>query len=179
MCLVDLRYSRLAASERRLWESRLLTGPEDMTSDTLTSLQHVAEGLANCILVCLHLALDEFASSGDLSTMELDELHQTLPTSKPEALQRCYKSTQAVPYHNQVEAGLLPLLFVIACETEIPELRLEMIARIDNLANSFGIGNQRNASILVRQICMRSAEEGAEARTGVQQIAKWNDLILT
>ena len=146
-----------------------------MTADALANLWHVSDGLEACVLVCLHSILDDLAVKDRLSVHELSDIRQKLPFSKSEALERCIQSTQAVPSGDQVEAGLLPLLFVITCETEVPELRLEMAARVHNLANNFGIGNQRIASIILRQICLRKVVPYSRA----WQNAKWKDLILT
>lgn len=155
--------------------------PTEMTKDTLSGLRHISFAFENCIVLCLHSIIGEFASQGatDTAFEEWREIAEMLPLSKNDALQVCVKEIQAVPTDNQVEAGLLPLLVVVASESRDAEQIRVAIQRVKHLSGSIGMGNQRKASYLLQSVWEDCLNEKGSLGGGFLNSAAWAGLILT
>lgn len=106
-------------------------------------------------------------------------LHALLPAAKAEALTDCLAAVARVPLGSPEEAGLLPLLFIVACETSRQDQAKEAVARVEALGNHIGLGNVRCASMLLRQIWYRRSTQGHfHDWRGLLAKVKW-DLIIT
>ncbi|KAF4945056.1 hypothetical protein FSARC_14529, partial [Fusarium sarcochroum] len=101
---------------RRRWRLEYFSIPGDMPPTTSKSLQHVAQAFESCLLVCLHSIIEDKLKTShvDESNRSWTDLSDMLPGSKEEALQDCIREMDLVPMDGHVEAGLLPLLFVVA-----------------------------------------------------------------
>ncbi|ETS03298.1 hypothetical protein M419DRAFT_75762 [Trichoderma reesei RUT C-30] len=106
-------------------------------------------------------------------------LHALLPMTKADALTECLAAVARVPLGCPEEAGLLPLLFIVACETNRPEQAREALQRVEALGSHIGLGNVRCASALLNQVWKRRSEKGNFSDwRGLLADANW-DLIIT
>ncbi|KAK1255700.1 hypothetical protein MKX07_007959 [Trichoderma sp. CBMAI-0711] len=106
-------------------------------------------------------------------------LHALLPMTKADALTECLAAVARVPLGCPEEAGLLPLLFIVACETNRPEQAREALQRVEALGSHIGLGNVRCASALLNQVWKRRSEQrNFSDWRGLLAKAKW-DLIIT
>ncbi|KAL7813403.1 fungal-specific transcription factor domain-containing protein [Trichoderma gracile] len=106
-------------------------------------------------------------------------LHALLPMTKADALTECLAAVARVPLGCPEEAGLLPLLFIVACETSRPEQAREALQRVELLGSHIGLGNVRCASALLNQVWMRRSKQvNFSDWRGLLADAKW-DLIIT
>ncbi|KAL7948069.1 fungal-specific transcription factor domain-containing protein [Trichoderma barbatum] len=106
-------------------------------------------------------------------------LHALLPVEKAEAVTDCLAAVARVPLGCPEEAGLLPLLFIIACETNRQDQAKEALQRVEALGSHIGLGNVRCASMLLKQIWLRrSTQRDFHDWRGLLAKVKW-DLIIT
>ncbi|KAL6856559.1 fungal-specific transcription factor domain-containing protein [Trichoderma novae-zelandiae] len=106
-------------------------------------------------------------------------LHALLPTTKADALTECLAAVARVPLGCPEEAGLLPLLFIAACETNRPDQAREALQRVEALGSHIGLGNVKCASALLNQVWKRRSTQGSFSDwRGLLAKAKW-DLIIT
>ncbi|KAF4995841.1 hypothetical protein FDECE_12673 [Fusarium decemcellulare] len=173
--------SILVVLSRQEWRLEHFNIPEDMTFGTAEGLQHVAQAFESCLLVCLHSIIEESTRSSpdaDLGS-SWEEIRCLLPTSKQEALQACIREIDLVPMDGSVEAGLLPLLFVVACESHDFDESLAAIQRVDRLGNNIGIGNQCYAGVLVREIWTHRLQHHEKSWRDFLKTSDWKNIILT
>ncbi|KAF4458443.1 hypothetical protein FALBO_14823 [Fusarium albosuccineum] len=173
--------SILVVLSRQQWRLEHFNIPEDMTFGTAEGLQHVAQAFESCLLVCLHSIIEDSAqSSRDADPGSYwEEISHMLPTSKQEALQACIREIDLVPMDGSVEAGLLPLLFVVACESHDFDESLAAIQRVDRLGSNIGIGNQCYAGVLVREIWTHRLQHHEGSWRDFLKTSDWKNIILT
>lgn len=152
-----------------------------MPLETAESLQHVAQAFESSLLICLHSIVENGLQHGgnDKPGSQWDHTVGVLPASKEEALERCIREIDLVPLDGQVEAGFLPLLFVVACETNDLGQSLAAIQRVDRLGTNIGIGNQCYAGVLVREIWAHRLRQDKSSWRDFLKNSDWKDLILT
>ncbi|QYS92992.1 hypothetical protein H0G86_000382 [Trichoderma simmonsii] len=106
-------------------------------------------------------------------------LHALLPVEKAEALTDCLAAVARVPLGCPEEAGLLPLLFIVACETNLQDQAKEALLRVEALGSHIGLGNVRCASLLLKEVwAKKSVQKDFHDWRGLLAKVKW-DLIIT
>lgn len=137
--------------------------PKGMTDTTVFQLREVASAYENAIFTCLHAAVKRMKDRGFTSVVERvewDVIQSYIPVSKAEATMRCLKAINNVLPGSPEEGGLLPLLFIVACETGSVDQAMEALRRMQMLEQHTGLGNIRSASALVRQVWDHKTLEG-------------------
>jgi len=134
-----------------------------MTNDVVKCLEHISQAYEGAIYTCLHSAIEELVKRCKLCNrtarlvQEVEQLKAMIPVTKQDALERCLAGIEAVPCQSPEEAGLLPVLFVVACETDDPNHVAIVMQRLDVLEAHIGLGNIHSAVILLREILDRRA----------------------
>ncbi|KAK4071059.1 transcriptional regulator family: Fungal Specific TF [Trichoderma aggressivum f. europaeum] len=199
----------LSLLARRSWSADRFAIPEGMGPLTIENSSHIAEAYRCAVIACIHAALEilaererEGAVYSPLVPMEelslhsqlqpqstiplhiptpIDwaSLHALLPVEKAEALTDCLAAVARVPLGCPEEAGLLPLLFIIACETQVQDQAKEALVRVEALGSHIGLGNVRCAQMLLKQVWARkSVQRDFHDWRGLLAKVKW-DLIIT
>ncbi|KAH6607066.1 hypothetical protein Trco_003379 [Trichoderma cornu-damae] len=113
------------------------------------------------------------------SAIDWASLHALLPVAKAQALTDCLAAVARVPLGCPEEAGLLPLLFIVGCETDRQDEAKEVLLRVKALGSHIGLGNVRCASALLKQVWYRrAAQRDFRDWRGLLATVKW-DLIIT
>ena len=141
-----------------------------MTQDTTVRLEHVARAYESAITACMLSIIDETPGL-------TDGLRDVLP-SKEAALTDCLSHIDHVPCNSPEEAGLLPLLFIVACETNNVEQMRTVQRRVAILETHVGLGNIRSAATLLRQIWLGREQSPCTDWRTVLELSDW-DLITT
>lgn len=155
--------------------------PKGMTVTTLRHIQHVAEAYKNVVLIAIHAAIDTIAERRPATGLDLhwQSLRDLLPSTKGDALADCLQAISLVPMGCPEEAGLLPLLFLIICETTRADQTCEALQRVEGVVNSTGLGNVRYTGALLKQVSKRKAAlDGWHDWRGLLAKARW-DLIIS
>ncbi|KAL6797858.1 fungal-specific transcription factor domain-containing protein [Trichoderma sp. SZMC 28013] len=199
----------LSLLARRSWSADRFAIPEGMGPSTIENSSHIAEAYRCAIIACIHAALEILAEREregaiysplvpmeDLSLqsdwqpqstipisipipIDWASLHALLPVEKAEALTDCLAAVARVPLGCPEEAGLLPLLFIIACETQRQDQAKEALLRVEALGAHIGLGNVRCAQMLLKQVWARkSVQRDFHDWRGLLAKVKW-DLIIT
>lgn len=130
--------------------------PEGMTQETTARLENVARAYECAIHVCLHSVLDQLLTkSGDVGGpcgSALTALKATLPVAKAASITACLTEISRVPCNSPEEAGLLPLLFIVACETDSAEESAVALERVGVLDAHVGFGNIQSTAALLGEV---------------------------
>ncbi|RDL38692.1 uncharacterized protein BP5553_03032 [Venustampulla echinocandica] len=155
---------------RRNWTAEHFLIPKGMTQETVGRLEHVSRAYESAVYACLHSMIEELsAREGTAEVWE--ELRGMLPVSKEAALTGCLADIGLVPCDCPEEAGLLPVLFIVACETDSPEQMTTVLRRVTVLEAHVGLGNIRYAAALLREVWQR--------RIQLQRWQDWRGLLAT
>ncbi|KAL7956373.1 fungal-specific transcription factor domain-containing protein [Trichoderma compactum] len=199
----------LSLLARRSWSADRFAIPEGMGPLTIENSSHIAEAYRCAVIACIHAALEilaererggvvysplvpmeELSLQSDWqpqSTIPISipiridwaSLHALLPVEKAEALTDCLAAVARVPLGCPEEAGLLPLLFIVACETQRQDQAKEALLRVEALGSHIGLGNVRCAQMLLKQVWARkSVQRDFHDWRGLLAKVKW-DLIIT
>ncbi|KAL6690665.1 fungal-specific transcription factor domain-containing protein [Trichoderma pleuroticola] len=198
----------LSLLARRSWSADRFAIPEGMGPSTIENSSHIAEAYRCAVIACIHAVLEILAERereamySPLVPMEelslhsqlqpelqpqstvpipIDwaSLHALLPVEKAEALTDCLAAVARVPLGCPEEAGLLPLLFIVACETDRQDQAKEALLRVEALGSHIGLGNVRCASMLLKQVWIKkSTQRDFHDWRGLLAKVKW-DLIIT
>ncbi|KAL7785639.1 fungal-specific transcription factor domain-containing protein [Trichoderma ceciliae] len=183
----------LSLLARRSWIADRFAIPKGMGATTIAHSSHIAEAYRCAIIACIHAVLEAVAKREDaavspMGPMGLESqwqssdwasLHALLPVVKAEALTDCLAAVSRVPLGCPEEAGLLPLLFIVACETSRQDQAREVLQRVEALGSHIGLGNVRCASVLLKKVWhMRSTQRDFYDWRGLLAKFKW-DLIIT
>ncbi|KAK4080853.1 transcriptional regulator family: Fungal Specific TF [Trichoderma harzianum] len=199
----------LSLLARRSWSADRFAIPEGMGPSTIENSSHIAEAYRCAVIACIHAALEILAERerdgaiySPLEPMEelslqsqlqstipipisipipIDwaSLHALLPVEKAEALTDCLAAVARVPLGCPEEAGLLPLLFIVACETNLQDQAKEALLRVEALGSHIGLGNVRCASLLLKEVwAKKSVQKDFHDWRGLLAKVKW-DLIIT
>ena len=126
-----------------------------MTVNTVARLEHVSRAYENAVHACLHSVVEELSSREVAAVEAWEQLRVMLPVSKEVALAGCIADINLVPCDSPEEAGLLPLLFIVACETDRPEQMMTVLQRVTVLEAHVGLGNIRYVAALLREVWSR------------------------
>ncbi|PTB79861.1 hypothetical protein M440DRAFT_1347331, partial [Trichoderma longibrachiatum ATCC 18648] len=187
----------------RSWDAHRFAIPEGMKPSTIENSSHIAEAYRCAVIACIHAVLELLAereanganssSQSDPTSLDLSlqseslsqlsmnwvYLHALLPMTKDDALTECLAAVARVPLGCPEEAGLLPLLFIVACETNRPAQAQEALQRVEALGSHIGLGNVKCASALLNQVWKRrSKQRNFSDWRGLLAKANW-DLIIT
>ncbi|PTB70239.1 hypothetical protein BBK36DRAFT_1173612 [Trichoderma citrinoviride] len=187
----------------RSWDAHRFAIPEGMSASTIENSSHIAEAYRCAVIACIHAVLElqaereaereakrerngafqaqaaSQAQAQPMMSINWVYLHALLPTTKADALTKCLAAVARVPLGCPEEAGLLPLLFIVACETNRPDQAREALQRVEALGSHIGLGNVKCASALLNQVWKRRSEQGNFSDwRGLLAMAKW-DLIIT
>jgi hypothetical protein len=181
---------------RKSWSADRFAIPEGMGMKTIENSSHIAEAYRCAVIACIHAVL-EIVAERPVPPVELQShyeyqsqlppsqpidwasLHALLPVAKAEALTGCLAAVARVPVGDPEEAGLLPLLFIVACETTRQDQAKEALLRVEALGSHIGLGNVRCASALLKQVWYkRSTQRDFHDWRGLLAKVKW-DLIIT
>ncbi|KAL6790139.1 fungal-specific transcription factor domain-containing protein [Trichoderma sp. SZMC 28013] len=192
----------LSLLARRSWSADRFAIPEGMGPSTIENSSHIAEAYRCAVIACIHAVLEILAERerggaiysplepmGELSLqfqlqpqstiptpIDWASLHALLPVEKAEALTDCLAAVARVPPE---EAGLLPLLFIVACETNRQDQANEALLRVEALGSYTGLGNVRCASLLLKEVwAKKSVQKDFHDWRGLLAKVKW-DLIIT
>ncbi|KAL6835903.1 fungal-specific transcription factor domain-containing protein [Trichoderma sp. SZMC 28015] len=199
----------LSLLARRSWSADRFAIPEGMGPSTIENSSHIAEAYRCAVIACIHAALEILAERERDATVyspvvpmeELSlqsqlqpqltipipipipidwaSLHALLPVEKAEALTDCLAAVARVPLGCPEEAGLLPLLFIVACETNRQDQAKEALLRVEALGSHIGLGNVRCASLLLKEVwAKKSVQKDFHDWRGLLAKVKW-DLIIT
>ncbi|KAL7916524.1 fungal-specific transcription factor domain-containing protein [Trichoderma velutinum] len=198
----------LSLLARRSWSADRFAIPDGMGPSTIENSSHIAEAYRCAVIACIHAVLEILAErerDGAIYSppvpMELSlqsqlqpqlqsqstipipidwaSLHALLPVEKAEALTDCLAAVARVPLGCPEEAGLLPLLFIVACETNRRDQAKEALLRVEALGSHIGLGNVRCANMLLQQVWKRKSEQrDFHDWRGLLAKVKW-DLIIT
>ncbi|KAB5582955.1 fungal-specific transcription factor domain-containing protein [Coniochaeta sp. 2T2.1] len=164
----------LGLLSRRNWTAEHFLIPNGMTQETIARLEHVSRAYENAVHACLHSVIEEL-SAREGTQQEVwdhwDGLRGMLPVSKEAALTGCIDDIRLVPCDSPEEAGLLPVLFIVACETDSPEQMMTVLQRVTVLEAHVGLGNIRYAAALLREVWSR--------RMQLRQWHGWRGLLAT
>lgn len=171
---------------------------------TIENSTTIAEAYYCAIIACIHAVLEVVAereAAAAVPPMTMTEerfqfgspplqpssqafidwasLHALLPVAKADALTECLAGIARVPLGAPEEAGLLPLLFIVACETTREDQAHEALLRVEALGSHIGLGNVRCASELLKQVWLRrSTHRDFHDWRGLLAQLQW-DLIIT
>ncbi|PTB44890.1 hypothetical protein M441DRAFT_130997 [Trichoderma asperellum CBS 433.97] len=194
----------LSLLARRSWDADRFAIPEGMGMSTIENSTTIAEAYYCAIIACIHAVLEVVAereAAAAISPMAMAEeqfqfgspplqpssqtfidwasLHALLPIAKADALTECLAGIARVPLGAPEEAGLLPLLFIVACETTREDQAHEALLRVEALGSHIGLGNVRCASELLKQVWLRrSTQRDFHDWRGLLAQLQW-DLIIT
>ncbi|GFP52880.1 hypothetical protein TASIC1_0002006400 [Trichoderma asperellum] len=194
----------LSLLARRSWDADRFAIPEGMGMSTIENSTTIAEAYYCAIIACIHAVLEVVAereAATAVSPMTMTEeqfqfgspplqpssqafidwasLHALLPVAKADALTECLAGIARVPLGAPEEAGLLPLLFIVACETSREDQAHEALLRVEALGSHIGLGNVRCASELLKQVWLRrSTQRDFHDWRGLLAQLQW-DLIIT
>ncbi|RFU76392.1 c6 transcription factor [Trichoderma arundinaceum] len=163
-----------------------LSSPSELSSGLLSS-SGLSSGLSSELPLGLSPGLppglqqqsQPQASQPTGAVIDWASLHALLPAAKAEALTDCLAAVARVPLGCPEEAGLLPLLFIVACETGRQDQAKEALQRVEALGSHIGLGNVRCASMLLKQVWYRrSTQRDFHDWRGLLAKVKW-DLIIT
>ncbi|UKZ74418.1 hypothetical protein TrVFT333_002086 [Trichoderma virens FT-333] len=196
----------LSLLARRSWSADRFAIPEGMGPSTIENSSHIAEAYRCAVIACIHAVLEilekrerdgvvysppmpmelSFQTQLQLQSqstipipIDWASLHALLPVEKPEALTDCLAAVARVPLGCPEEAGLLPLLFIVACETERQDQAKEALLRVEALGSHIGLGNVKCASMLLKQVWIRKSQQrDFHDWRGLLAKVKW-DLIIT
>ncbi|KAK1252285.1 hypothetical protein MKX08_003472 [Trichoderma sp. CBMAI-0020] len=189
---------------RRSWDADRFAIPQGMGMSTIENSTTIAEAYYCAIIACIHAILDVVAerdAAAAASPMIMTEeqfqfgsrqfqsssqpfidwasLHALLPMSKADALTECLAGIARVPLGAPEEAGLLPLLFIVAVETTREDQAQEALLRVEALGCHIGLGNVQCASDLLKQVWLRRATQpNFHDWRGLLAQLQW-DLIIT
>jgi hypothetical protein len=121
----------------------------------------------------------EELSARDGTAEVWEEFCSMLPVSKEAAVTACLMEIGLVPCDSPEEAGLLPVLFIVACQTDNPEQMMMVLRRVTVLEAHVGLGNIQYAAALLREVWLRrmQSERWYDWR-GLLATSNW-DLIIT
>jgi hypothetical protein len=125
-----------------------------MTPETVQRLGHVSSAYKSAVHACLHSVVEELSARQETAPA-WETIRRTLPVSKEVALTGCLEDIDLVPCNCPEEAGLLPVLFIVACETDSPEQVRAVLRRVAVLEAHVGLGNIRYAAALLREVWAR------------------------
>lgn len=145
---------RIELLNHRNWTAEHFLLPPGMTSETVRQLEHVSCAYESAVHACLHSVIEEL-SAREGTAAAWETLQGTLPMSKEAALTGCLEAIDMVPCNCPEEAGLLPVLFIVACETDSPEQVREVLRRVAVLEAHVGLGNIRYAAAILREVWAR------------------------
>ncbi|KAL9488020.1 hypothetical protein ACSS6W_000297 [Trichoderma asperelloides] len=194
----------LSLLARRSWDADRFAIPEGMGMSTIENSTTIAEAYYCAIIACIHAVLEVVAereAAAAVPPMTMTEerfqfgspplqpssqafidwasLHALLPVAKADALTECLAGIARVPLGAPEEAGLLPLLFIVACETTREDQAHEALLRVEALGSHIGLGNVRCASELLKQVWLRrSTHRDFHDWRGLLAQLQW-DLIIT
>lgn len=199
-------FNRLSLLARRSWDADRFAIPEGMGMSTIENSTTIAEAYYCSVIACIHAVLEvvaerEAAAAAAVSPMTMTEelpqfgsppfqspsqpfidwasLHALLPIAKAEAITECLAGIARVPLGAPEEAGLLPLLFIVACETTREDQAREALLRVEALGSHIGLGNVRCASDLLKEVWLRrSTQRDFHDWRGLLAQLQW-DLIIT
>ena len=172
---------RIYAAESQGWRSDRFIIPQGMSATTIRHLESVADAYQCAVLACLHAAIDNAAERDVMGRHDAEwaALHEMVPISKAAALTECLEAISSVPLGCPEEAGLLPLLFIVACETDRPDQTAESIQRVEALGSHIGLGNVRCTSELLRKVwSFRARSPARHDWRNLLALTQW-DLIIT
>lgn len=200
--------NRLTLLARRSWDADRFVIPEGMGMSTIENSTTIAEAYYCAVIACIHAVLEvlaerEAAAAAEaiVSPMTMTEeqfqfespqfqpssqpfvdwasLHALLPMAKADALTECLAGIARVPLGAPEEAGLLPLLFIVAVETTREEQAQEALVRVEALGCHIGLGNVQCASDLLKEVWRRrSTQPDFHDWRGLLAQLQW-DLIIT
>ncbi|EHK42684.1 hypothetical protein TRIATDRAFT_300776 [Trichoderma atroviride IMI 206040] len=189
---------------RRSWDADRFAIPQGMGMSTIENSTTIAEAYYCAVIACIHAVLEVVAereAAAAASPMIMTEeqfqfgssqfqpssqpfidwasLHALLPMSKADALTECLAGIARVPLGAPEEAGLLPLLFIVAVETTRESQAQEALVRVEALGCHIGLGNVQCASDLLKQVWQRRATQpNFHDWRGLLAQLQW-DLIIT
>lgn len=189
---------------RRSWDADRFAIPEGMGMSTIENSTTIAEAYYCAVIACIHAVLEVVAereAAAAASPMIMTEeqfqfgspqfqpssqpfidwasLHALLPMSKADALTECLAGIARVPLGAPEEAGLLPLLFIVAVETTLESQAQEALVRVEALGCHIGLGNVQCASDLLKEVWLRRATQpNFHDWRGLLAQLQW-DLIIT
>ncbi|KAM0472241.1 hypothetical protein ACHAPX_008923 [Trichoderma viride] len=189
---------------RRSWDADRFAIPEGMGMSTIENSTTIAEAYYCAVIACIHAILEVVAereAAAAVSPMTMTEeqfqfgssqfqsssqpfidwasLHALLPMSKADALTECLAGIARVPLGAPEEAGLLPLLFIVAVETTREDQAQEALVRVEALGCHIGLGNVQCASDLLKEVWLRrSTQPNFHDWRGLLAQLQW-DLIIT
>ncbi|KAL7928470.1 fungal-specific transcription factor domain-containing protein [Trichoderma chlorosporum] len=198
---VEIILSLLA---RRSWSADRFAIPDGMGPSTIEHSSYIAEAYRCAVIASIHAVLEileeregDGALNPPLVPLELSlqpqsqmqsttpisidwaSLHALLPVEKAEALTDCLAAVARVPLGCPEEAGLLPLLFIVACETNRQDQAKEALLRVEALGSHIGLGNVKCADMLLKEVWVRkSQQQNFHDWRGLLAKVKW-DLIIT
>ncbi|KAB5566306.1 fungal-specific transcription factor domain-containing protein [Coniochaeta sp. 2T2.1] len=161
----------LVLLSRRNWTAEHFLIPKGMTQETIARLVHVSRAYENAVHACLHSVIEELSAREGAEQEVWEGLRAMLPVGKEAALTGCIDDIRLVPCDSPEEAGLLPVLFIVACETDSPEQMMTVLQRVTVLEAHVGLGNIRYAAALLREVWSR--------RMQLQQWHGWRGLLAT
>lgn len=181
--------NRLELLARRSWDADRFAIPEGMGMSTIKNSTTIAEAYYCAVIACIHAALEvvaerEAAASPQLQTssqpfIDWASLHALLPMHKADALTECLAGIARVPLGAPEEAGLLPLLFIVAVETTREDQAQEALVRVEALGCHIGLGNVQCASDLLKEVWLRrETQPNFHDWRGLLAQLQW-DLIIT
>lgn len=128
--------------------------PKGMSQETLSRLRMVAECFRDATFIYLHSTIERIIRGR--GEEEGGQIIQHLTVSKAEALGRfrgrirsCLLFDDAA--HCEYSALTFPL-FIAGCESREPEVRDDILSRLDALEVNFGIGNVKRAKELLDMV---------------------------
>lgn len=189
---------------RRSWDADRFIIPKGMGMSTIENSTTIAEAYYCAVIANIHAILEVVAereAAAAVSPMTMTEeqlqfgsppfqplsqpyvdwasLHALLPMAKADALTECLAGIARVPLGAPEEAGLLPLLFIVACETTREDQAQEALLRVEALGNHIRLGNVRCASDLLKEVWLRrSTQPNFHDWRGLLAQLQW-DLIIT
>jgi hypothetical protein len=123
----------------------------------LQPLSCIANAYRNALIIFLHSIIDLMLDpeTGYLSIYQEGIIRQLIPVTKSTASLRCLIDIASIPDGLPCEAGLLPILFLIACETNREDEFDAAFQRIVKLERNVGIGNIQTARKMLELINRR------------------------
>ena len=95
------------------------TSADGVSSETMIQLGHIASAYKSAVLIYLHVILDTVnTSTSDELMLQCLGMRTLLGSSKPEAVSACFQDIMRVPEDETCVVGLVPLLFIVASESE-------------------------------------------------------------
>lgn len=108
----------------------------------------------NAITVHLHSIADfmQESETNGLSVYQHGQLCHSISVSKADAARRCLSSISLIPNGHPCQPGLLPILFIVACEADCLTEFEAAFERIVKLEENVGLGNIQMARTILEKV---------------------------